>query len=185
LFEQKQKTMYERRTMMKKLLVLSLVLGMASLASAALTLVVNGQDAGAAITLMPSDTIWIGINQSETRGFAAYVIMTVPAPGEWTGQSRVNSAGFPGTVPGWTYYGTAVDPSLDAWFYNGSIATVDPFPTGVHAEVQFHCKAQGDVIITLYNEAFAAIDTLTIHQIPEPATMALLGLGALVLRRKK
>jgi hypothetical protein len=28
-------------------------------------------------------------------------------------------------------------------------------------------------------------DTLTIHQIPEPTTIALLGLGGLLLRRRK
>ena len=170
---------------MKKLLILSLVLGIASLASAGLSLSVDGADAGDTIELVPSDTIWIGAATDQEAGFAAYIIMTVPATGSWTGGNVVHDDNFPGAVPGWTYYGTGVDPAMDAWFYNGSIATTDPFPVGIHAEVEFHCDGPGDVIITLFDEGFNPVDTVTIIQTPEPATMGLLALGGLFLRRRK
>jgi len=42
-----------------------------------------------------------------------------------------------------------------------------------------------DGLTLSYDEPAAAGDTITITAVPEPATLALLGLGALVLRRKR
>ena len=171
---------------MKKVVTLMLVLSMVSMASAALSLTVDGQDT-AAIELLPSDSIWIGVESDDTLQYQCYIIMTVtdPALGEWTGGNVVSTPPLI-SPPGWTYFGTAVDPSMDAWF--GDLATVgsEPNPTiGVGGAVEYHGLGVGDVTVTLYDSFFVPIDTLTVTQIPEPATMALLGLGGLLLRRKK
>jgi hypothetical protein len=48
--------------------------------------------------------------------------------------------------------------------------------------VDFHCKAQGDAIINLYGDDMATIwDSITIHQIPEPASAILITLGSLFI----
>ena len=44
------------------------------------------------------------------------------------------------------------------------------------------------MVIELYTTDFGTselVDAVVIHQIPEPATIALLGLGGLLLRRRK
>jgi len=56
--------------------------------------------------------------------------------------------------------------------------------------ITFHCLAPGDAVVKLYQISVSSgtavlRDTLTVHQTPEPATLAILGLGALLLRRKK
>ena len=170
---------------MKKLLILVMVLALSSMASATITLVVDGVDAGAAITLLPSDTVWIGVNQDIAENFAAYVIMDTTSLGSWTGLSAIYSPPALAAVVGWTYYGTGVDPGMDAWFGDFTLPGLEQGGPGVFGAVQFHCEAPGDVLITLYDEAFVPVDTLTIHQIPEPATIALLCLGGLLIRKKK
>jgi hypothetical protein len=50
----------------------------------------------------------------------------------------------------------------------------------------FHCEGQGDVTLVLVDyETGEVVDTQVIHQIPEPMTLALLGLGALVMARSR
>ena len=50
----------------------------------------------------------------------------------------------------------------------------------------FHCLGEGDVILTLIDAAdVSVLDVVRIHQVPEPMTLSLLGLGGLFLRRRK
>ena len=49
-----------------------------------------------------------------------------------------------------------------------------------------HCDAIGDVRLTLISDDFATLyDTQAIRQVPEPATLFLLGLGTFLMRRKR
>ena len=59
---------------------------------------------------------------------------------------------------------------------------------GVHftATVDFTGDATGeDLTVQLWDAGFNVIDSYTLEGIPEPATMLLLGLGGLLLRRRK
>jgi len=51
--------------------------------------------------------------------------------------------------------------------------------------ITFHCEGLGDVTMGLYDGNFELLDTQVVHQVPEPISMALLGLGAMMLRRRK
>jgi len=97
---------------------------------------------------------------------AGYVIMTDPP--------------LPG-VPGVSYNG--------AW---GGVFTLgDPIPadTVIFDLIDFHCNSAVDGTIYLVGlsydwELTTVYDSVVIHQ-PEPMTVALLGLGGLLLRRRK
>jgi hypothetical protein len=59
-----------------------------------------------------------------------------------------------------------------------------PPPYIIIDDITFQCTGLGDAIIWLFDGEGNFLDSQTIHQTPEPATLALLGLGALLLRRK-
>jgi hypothetical protein len=82
--------------------------------------------------------------------------------------------------------------------YDGIVGIVDgytssgPFAQGDFFEdISFHCEGSDDVVVYLYeitnswdiNERL--IDSVTIHQVPEPMTLSLLGLGGLGLLRRR
>ena len=48
--------------------------------------------------------------------------------------------------------------------------------------VGFHCEGPGDVTMYLVDNNGEVLDSQVIHQIPEPMTMALLGIGGLAMR---
>jgi hypothetical protein len=187
---------------MKKLLVLMLVLGMVSAANAAMTLkisvdgVVDVPDSE--ISILPSQfldlDIWSsGYNSAADAMYCALVVDTKygtitggvvlipPAPSfsSMQGPSAV-ADGFPGLLADedGPYGAIAGSPA-------GEVA-----PAGTYIDgFLFHCEAIGDATIRLITtpdfENWAVADMVTIHQIPEPATMLLLGLGGLFLRRRK
>lgn len=198
---------------MKKLLVLLLVLGLTSAANATiLSIVVDGDEVGDEIWIEACTNIWLGMYQSDTAGtgntcqFKAFMIIeNAPALGSWTttivpvglgepaGSSSGNNYYSPPGVPpvattGNVYYGTAAVPTKDIWYTDASNGVpTDYTGIGVVADFEFHCEvAPGDVLVQLYDsDMITVLDSLTIHQIPEPATMLLLGLGGLFLRRRK
>ena len=180
---------------MKKILVLMLVLCMASLANAHLIFTVNGEEQGPAIDppLLYSDTIELDLELSAGETINGYQLMYTLS----NAQAEFLSSGiafpwasdFPGKIngegPGWIEItaGNMFNPSagpLD--LMNGLIV---------------HCLEATDVILTVTVSGDTIIDGETIangtivHEllipqiIPEPMTIALLGLGGLLLRRRK
>jgi hypothetical protein len=192
---------------MKKLLVLVLVLGLVSTASATLKelRVAAGVLPGVApaqgeyydpvdsqINLLQSDLLWIGVYNT-TVGQAGdsgqqsmYLGIDLLGGGEWTGQwAQYSPPGVPGMAP--NEYQGVIEGFGDMWLLNmtNGIPT-DYMGIGVVDAKEFHCLVKGlDVMATLYTSDGEYVDSFIIHQIPEPMTIALLGLGGLFLRRRK
>lgn len=196
---------------MKKLLVLMLVLGMASLANATLQISVDGdwEPVDSEIFLMPSDTVILDIwtDAAITKAPADYYTWALIVDTQcatitggvavepwasdddmWLGIFSVPSAaetigGIPeswdGIWGGITIFGGAGIPANSL----------------LYDEILFHCESAElkcyDTVVELWrvnNDTFELMsleDSVIIHQIPEPMTIALLGLGGLFLRRRK
>jgi len=175
---------------MKKLLALVLILGMASMANAALTLSADSTQ------LEPSDYTTVYINSDGVGlpgGAVVYASIETTETGEWTGSGSYGDPWGNGSG-GILYYGLAMDTAPvydgvndDIWEVTASQAVVDPLPAGLVASFEFHCKAEGDCQINLLADDLATVlDTITIiQQIPEPMTLSLLGLGGLGLLRRR
>jgi len=187
---------------MKKLLIFMLVLGMASLASAmptSLQISVGGvlEPIDSEIWLAPSETIvldiWTTAEIYTQCGLEGYFVIGVdPAYGSLSGGITVEPWDAEASI---ALYG---DGSGDAYLpppeqgILGAISTFLPEGSGVTGVIfdliEFHCVAPGDAVVNLYVTDWTTptlIDSVVIHQIPEPMTIALLGLGGLFLRRRK
>jgi hypothetical protein len=191
--------------MMKKLvLMLILVLGMASLANAQLQISVHNNPPGgetwdpmnpadSEITIAPSQylmiDIWTTTEIYSGAGEGYFLLGIVPTKGTLTGGVSL----WP-TETGVVYYsgyGTSYLPTGEV----GDLATVGTFlPQGggitgtVFDQIIFHCEGPGDAVLHLYSTDWVTptlIDSVVIHQVPEPTTIALLGFGGLLLRRRK
>ena len=67
---------------------------------------------------------------------------------------------------------------------------LDPVPAGLLInDITFHCTGKGNVdmllVGTLYFDHWLIFDKQMIEQTPEPATIAMLGLGAMLLKRRR
>jgi hypothetical protein len=184
---------------MKKLLVLALVLSMATMASAALQITAGGDRNATEITLLPSDIIELGIwtdaqisagiGESGGWGLVISNVATISGgvslfptePGISIFDDIVGNLGLP--VPEGT---NGVGGMI---LITGVIANI-PGQADIYNGITIHCNGPGDAVISLVlanddYSAFTVVDSIIVHQIPEPFTMGLLGLGGLFLRRRK
>jgi hypothetical protein len=187
--------------MMKKLLVLMLVFGMTSMASAVLQISVHNYPPGGETwdpLNPPESEIWIGTGQylqldvwttttiDSGVGEGYFLLGVLPAEGtlsggvsKWPNESGVN------------YYSGLGDNYLPGGEKGDllTIATFSPITGTVFDEILFYCVGAGDAVVHLYETDWTTptlLDTVIIHQVvPEPMTIALLGLGGLFLRRRK
>jgi hypothetical protein len=197
---------------MKKLLVLMLVLCVAVAANATMSLKVAPGVAGqppeqgayvepvdSEINLLPSQTLWIGIYNpiqgipGATQQGEFFLGMVVPGPGlgEWNLTPEGQHVYVPPAIPGayneylgvldWNGDGTLY---LDTWDAVLTELSVNVNGIGVLDAKLFHCLGEGDVEILLFDGDGIQLDSIIIHQVPEPVTIALLGLGGLLLRRR-
>ena len=154
---------------MKKLLVLTLVLGMASLASAGLTYV----SGDVTWTLDMGAGTLTGVSSSDAQ-YSEYLWITV---GDVAGTTVYDAAGDAGSIT--TPYGTIAGYEQ---YYLVNAEQVAPENSLMAAGTWFVFNFEpGTSEVTVLD----GTGTEVLSAIPEPATMVLLGLGALVLRRKK
>lgn len=185
---------------MKKLLVLLVVASLTALASGMDLTIAVGTDTGVTeVTIHPSDTLVLAINAS---GFAqgdgisfgiigdalglvsGGIVVSPPAPdATFIDTDPANQEPFAEMYGGVGIYG-GIDTFATSPTYSA--------PGGLYIDqIAFHCEGLGDSIVqlitTLDFETYTVIDTLIVHQVPvpEPATIALLCLGGLLLRKKK
>ena len=197
---------------MKKLLVLVLVLGLVSTASATMKeLRVATNPPGivpgvvptqgeyydpidSQINLKPSDYLWIGVYNT-VQGTALdpgqesmFLLAQDNGGGEWTGAWKIyGTIGDPGYQDFYNEYIGKTE-GVDAWILNMGHAVIPPDYVGVGVvdAKEFHCLvAHVDVLIQLWDSNMGYVDSFIIHQVPEPMTICLLGLGGLFLRRRK
>jgi hypothetical protein len=203
--------------MMKKLLVLMLVLGMASIANAGLIdiqIVSYGQQTSATepipptdyIEIYPSDWVDLDIVYIEPApwilgGMALDIVLEGPGRLDLSDLTEPAGAWDPGMhwiteqVPGQVY-------TIDFGMLNGVPGMGEPAIALDHILV--HCEDEGDVYVYLipnYNTNMMVTAEMNpntgdmgevaygpgvyIKQIPEPMTVCLLGLGGLLLLRRR
>ncbi len=192
---------------MKKFLLLMLVLGLATSAQAGLIFTINGDETQPdEVWLVPSQILELDLELDAIQTISGitldYVLSNAQAEFITDGASRPE-------YPGLTDIEFPSDPLFDL---DGTTPIVRPQlvqittgqlfnpalqgPLVLMTELYVHCLDASDVILQIISQGstingeFIApgtiMHTLTIHQIPEPMTIALLGLGGLfALRRKK
>jgi hypothetical protein len=212
---------------MKRLLVLLLVLGMASMAQAAVSLNISvdmdkdgpqlpiEDPVDSQINVAPSESIWIDIHGLVPSGEYTSVIVQVNGLGELSGGhvalTSVGNISFelmnkeetdPDVEMTWQeiadYFGLGSGLQNSLYMVNltdtdGVNTPFDDLEGTLIDQIVFHCTGEGDATITVWdwdnsdveNGIPTIYDTLVIHQVPEPMTLSLLGLGGLALLRRR
>ena len=169
---------------MKKLLVLVLILGIASLAPATLQISVNGNPdpVDSEITMFPSATLLLDIHGDVPAGHVVYWLMMVD-------QAMGSLSYYYDGGIGPFYYYPPLYPGYSIAY--GVIGGLVPLLGLLVDDIEYHAEGAGDALVNLYSSpdtvTWTLADSLLIHQgdVPEPITITLLGLGGLLISRRR
>lgn len=163
---------------MKHLLTLVLVLGSTGVAAAELTLVGVPTE-----PIQVGETVTITVHNTTGGAYSGWLEMTTPAVADFAGAPEFTPAGNPGGTSQMTYW-----PDFGAW-YEFAVSSFPPSPAvapGDHILINVTGVSQGSSQLNLYaSDSVTLLDACTINVVPEPATLALLALGGLLLRRRR
>ena len=164
---------------MKKLLVLALVLGVASLANAGLAFTVGGVEYASGSTVAIDGQTTIGlVNDTEFDGVPDVAYIEVAPGAEVVGSGTVGTV-LPGT---WSIVDYGLSYGLYYWQISNTVAGVGDSLVGT----MFTVDVAGPTTLNVYQSDWATIiGSIELASIPEPMTMGLLGLGGLFLARRK
>jgi len=179
---------------MKNILIVFTVLAIASVANAGLTISVDGinNPPDSEIKLKPSETVVIDIHATQT--ILGWLLIQGPgaidasAPTDLWEQSGAKNMPADELLPTIEALVDLGYPGVVDIIVTDVVDASEPFtlPNGrVINGLLFHCTDLGEVVLTLMDLDLNVFDTQVIHQIPEPITFSLLGLGGLFLRRRK
>jgi hypothetical protein len=161
--------------MMKKVLVVMLVLGLASAANAAFSLI--GGDGG---------TYKLGISETGTYALSSDV-------GEnseiWINIADTGVAALDGdpVFTGGNPSGQSAMVQDGEWYQISftSSSETQPLTPGEWLNINFVGVGKGITTLDIYAEDYTTLLTSATIEVPEPLTIALMGLGGLFLRRRK
>jgi len=161
---------------MKKLLVLALVLGLSSVSSAVVSLVVPAGD------INVGDTITVIVaSDTEAANYGAWLDLGLQGLGTWSDLTILPAAGVDASKVYWGDDGTG-----DWWELGAaSFTPTAPVLAGDHFTIDFTATAEGQQVVALWDYNLTESTEARINIVPEPMTLGLLGLGGLFLRRRK
>jgi hypothetical protein len=189
---------------MKKLVITLFVLAVASGANAGLKISVNGavDPPDTQVTLNESDYATIDIQGLDPAQPMGSFFLGINLAGGEYGSIDISAVTIPyrGSTKSINPLDSDISAILGVEYPGGAmIELVDlvsppavPRPLlGLLVDnIKFHCDGYDpiqiptDVTLTLFDIEGNVLDTQVIHQIPEPITIALLGLGGLLVRRR-
>jgi len=181
---------------MKKLLLLTLALSfVASSAFASLTVVVKRPEdptwqewEDSKLWIAPSDTLLVGVldlfGEAQPGSTLAVGILN-GSVGSFEGVGVATMMGVSAAVTDDAAQAAAM--GIENLFV--TLTIIDPLGPGLLAGgMEIHCEGEGDIKLVAINpDTYLVEDVQIVHQTPEPASIALLSLGGLVLgfRRKR
>jgi hypothetical protein len=168
--------------MMKRVLAFILVLGLASSANA-IYLQIDGQSTNT-FDLTQGSTASISIISEDNSSWFGYIIVPDGSTGMLSNPVILDDAGnFASATPySEAGFGTGYELTA-AMTFNG----VPPLAAGEQFSFDFSGGHAGDttqVLLFLDPDYTTPVDSLSISIVPEPMTIAFLGFGALLLRRR-
>jgi len=172
---------------MKKVLALVMVLGMAGIASAGLQFAADDQVIGNGSLVQTNADVIIFAIANETQATGAFdgAFIAIYGPATF-GASMI----VPGQLPGvWSIQDLGPVDMGDGvlapvLFMSWDQPAIDPVKAGKFANFEIKGKLNDEGMVKVFNISAEQVYAMNYKFIPEPMTLSLLGLGALVLRRR-